>query len=485
MTVLADSPDVTFGSMSVERLEARMVELSSQIAGATCELLLLIGAYDAIEGWRAWGVGSASAWLSWQCGLGRTAAREHVRVARALREFPQLVEPFRSGRLSYSKVRAITRDLTEATVEVMLDWAINAPAAQIERICSGRRRNLRSNELCSLQVSRYLTYRWDSDGSLVGSFRLPTAEGVVVVAALAAARDVLPEMPEEVAETEIEAAQPHLTDSEGLPADGNESDRLLAVSQEAPNYRREQRSTADALVEMAERALAAIASRADPDDDGAGLPGLGAERFTLVMHTSASAEATNRTSGDGPDLFAEVMLGSGVIGFADDVTRRLSCDCSYAEQTDDADGNPLHRGRKTRRIRGRLARAVHARDGGMCQAPGCGNRTKQIHHIAHWANGGPTCIENLISLCDRHHWLVHEGGWRITGPQGHWRFHSPDGKTLGQNPPKPPTVVPMPSNPTIAADATVAAWGPQPFSRDIAVGVLTQRDRLASLKNEN
>jgi hypothetical protein len=204
-------------------------------------------------------------------------------------------------------------------------------------------------------------------------------------------------MPEEVVETEVEAAQSHLTDYEGLPTQGNEFDRTFAVSEEAAKYRRGQRSMADALVEMSERTISSIASSADPDDDGGGLPGLGAERFTLVMHANASAEATNRTSGDGRDLFAEVMLSSGVVGFSDDVTRRLACDCSYAQQINDTHGNPLHLGRKTRRIRGRLARAVHARDAGMCQAPGCGNRTKQIHHIVHWANGGPTCIENATS----------------------------------------------------------------------------------------
>jgi hypothetical protein len=50
MTVNSEAPEIT-----VERIEARMVELSSQIAGATCELLLLVGEYDAREVWRPWG----------------------------------------------------------------------------------------------------------------------------------------------------------------------------------------------------------------------------------------------------------------------------------------------------------------------------------------------------------------------------------------------------------------------------------------------
>jgi hypothetical protein len=312
---------------------------------------------------------------------------------------------------------------------------------------------------------------------LVGSFRLPPEQGLRFLQALEAARDVLPELPDEVEDTEIASALPRRTDHEGLPTQPTEFERVLAIDEAATPRRKQRRSAVDAMMEMAERTVASIAASADPDDDGAGLPGLGIERFTLVLRTSASAEATNRTS---EDLFSEVMVTDGVVGLSSEVTRRLACDCSYAEQVDDANGNPLHLGRKTRRIRGRLARAVHARDGGVCRAPGCQNRTKQIHHIVHWADGGLTCIVNLISLCDRHHWLVHEGGWTITGPQGQWRFHSPEGKVLGTTPPPAQAVTSLPHNVAIASDAMFAAWGPQRFSVGDAVAVLGHQDELAA-----
>ena len=35
------------------------------------------------------------------------------------------------------------------------------------------------------------------------------------------------------------------------------------------------------------------------------------------------------------------------------------------------------------------------------------------HHIKHWAHGGATDLDNLVLLCHRHHWLVHEGGWQL------------------------------------------------------------------------
>jgi hypothetical protein len=68
------APVVAPSVRPLERIEAEMVELSSQIAGATCRLLLLVGEYDATEGWRQWGMNSTAAWLSWQCGVGMTAA---------------------------------------------------------------------------------------------------------------------------------------------------------------------------------------------------------------------------------------------------------------------------------------------------------------------------------------------------------------------------------------------------------------------------
>jgi len=41
------------------------------------------------------------------------------------------------------------------------------------------------------------------------------------------------------------------------------------------------------------------------------------------------------------------------------------------------------------------------------------------HHLRHWADGGPTNKANLAMLCGHHHWLVHEGGWRLErGPDG-------------------------------------------------------------------
>src|ERR687891_1182622 len=97
------------GTRPLELLEREICELAAQIHAQTCRWLCLVGEYDAREGWAQWGCNSCAHWVSYTCAIAPRAAREHVRVARRLRELPLIRESFAAGRLSYSKVRALTR----------------------------------------------------------------------------------------------------------------------------------------------------------------------------------------------------------------------------------------------------------------------------------------------------------------------------------------------------------------------------------------
>ena len=101
--------------MPLERVEAQICELAGHLAAATCRFLVLLGDFDARRGWASWDMNSCAQWLSWKCQMGSGAAREHVRVARALRDLPVLRAEFGAGRLSYAKIRALTRIATPAT----------------------------------------------------------------------------------------------------------------------------------------------------------------------------------------------------------------------------------------------------------------------------------------------------------------------------------------------------------------------------------
>jgi hypothetical protein len=143
--------------------------------------------------------------------------------------------------------------------------------------------------------------------------------------------------------------------------------------------------------------------------------------------------------------------------------------------TDDEHGSPLHLGRRTRRIRGRVARAVRHRDHGCCQAPGCTAPATIAHNIRHWARGGTTCLINLISLCDGHHWLVHDGGWTIAVIRpGAWRFYAPDGRSLDTHHAPEAAGGQLPVDETVTSDAVTGLWAGEPLHISYATSILNQ-----------
>ncbi len=111
--------------------------------------------------------------------------------------------------------------------------------------------------------------------------------------------------------------------------------------------------------------------------------------------------------------------------------RRLCCDASVVTVTQDAKGNPLDVGRKHRVVQPALRRALLARDR-CCRYPGCTHRKwLDAHHVMHWVDGGKTSLENTLLLCDRHHRLLHEGGYRIrTDHRGELFFQTARGKVV-------------------------------------------------------
>ena len=61
----------------------------------------------------------------------------------------------------------------------------------------------------------------------------------------------------------------------------------------------------------------------------------------------------------------------------------------------------------------------------------------EVHHLIHWAHGGPTSLGNLILLCRFHHQIaIHRWGWAITRhPDGTRTATAPDGHTLHSHSP--------------------------------------------------
>jgi hypothetical protein len=84
-------------------------------------------------------------------------------------------------------------------------------------------------------------------------------------------------------------------------------------------------------------------------------------------------------------------------------------------------------------------------------------------HIQHWANGGPTRLDNLALLCRRHHRAVHEAGYRVVREaDGALRFSTPAGRPIPEGP-APPAVPADPTAALVAADR----------ARGLAIGART------------
>src|SRR2546428_6031774 len=129
----------------LDRLGDEIAELSAHLDAATAQLLDLIREFDARSGWNT-GFRSCAAWLSWRIGLDLGAARERVRVARALGTLPRLAHALARGELSYAKVRALTRVATPDTEERLLAVGKARTAEHVERIVRGWRQADRQAE---------------------------------------------------------------------------------------------------------------------------------------------------------------------------------------------------------------------------------------------------------------------------------------------------------------------------------------------------
>jgi 5-methylcytosine-specific restriction endonuclease McrA len=383
----------------LNRLGDEIAELSAHLDAATARLLELIRAFDARGGWNT-GFSSCAAWLSWRVGLDLGAARERVRVARALGTLPLLAEALARGELSYAKVRALTRVATPEIEARLLAVGRAGTAAHVERIVRGWRcvdRRAEARETKHRHATRALRVYQDEDGMVVVRGRLEPEVGALFLQALAAARESL-----------YQRARQRATFNAGA---GDVSEETSSVSQQR----------ADALALLAETALH---QGLDP-----GPPG---ERYQVVVHVDAEVLADPAQPG-------QSVLEGGTHVSAE-TSQRLACDASRVVMRHDGDGRVVEIGARTRTIPPALRRALHHRDQG-CRFPGCGLRFTQGHHLRHWAQGGSTTLSNLALLCRRHHRAVHEEGYQVARlPDGALQFRRPDGRPLPEVP--APAVVP-------------------------------------------
>jgi len=360
---------------SMEELQDELATMAAHIYAGTCRFLELLAEIEARGSWGP-GSGSCAEWLAWRCGLLPRTAREHVRVARRLRELPLIRAAFADGQLSYAKVRALTRVAEPESEAELLQLAIGLTASQLERAVRAFRR-VTDDDAQAHHDREQLGVWWDDDGSLLVHGRLAPEDAALFVRALDAMRE---SFWERAHEHDGGSAEPRPTNAEALAA-------------------------------MADAALAGASRTAS-------------ERHLVVVHADPAALAE-------AGACCEVEEAGAV---APETARRLACDAS-ALRVSERNGKSLRAGRRTLVVSARLRRALERRDR-RCRFPGCENRLfVDAHDIRHWARGGETRLENLVLLCRRHHRLVHEGGYAV---DERFRFYDPRGRPLPNAPPLPP-----------------------------------------------
>jgi hypothetical protein len=111
---------------------------------------------------------------------------------------------------------------------------------------------------------------------------------------------------------------------------------------------------------------------------------------------------------------------------------RLACDCRVTRILLGSESQVIDVGRSRRVVSGPGRKALQARDG-HCRWPGCDRPAKwsAAHHVVHWIHGGSTDLDNLVLLCHRHHWLVHEGKWQLIRGDGGRMIAIPPTVTFG------------------------------------------------------
>ncbi len=354
-------PDAHSGLSEGERLGNRIAELNAYLTVAQAHFLELLREFDEKRYWEDLGFKSCAEWLNFKCGLGLNAARERLRTAHALPGVPKIQTAFAEGRVSFSKVRAMTRISTPDNEDLLLSIAHHGTAYHVERFVSEYRRCERLNEpgvAEQLHARREFEYYRDEDGCLVIKARLPAEQGELVLRALEHAMDNAAEdVSEEVTAETSEARE---------PISARRADALCDIAESYLNHPENTGSTAD--------------------------------RYQVVLHVQSQGKASSAHLESGPHVTAET-------------SERIACDCCVTTIEENAQGEPLNIGRRSRTIPPPMRRALMARDGG-CRFPGCtSKRYCDGHHIQHWQHGGETSLDNLVLLCRHHHRLVHEGGF--------------------------------------------------------------------------
>ena len=427
---------------NIDDLEEEIISLAQHMNQDEYRFLVMVREFDIRQGWRAYQFNNCAEWLNMKCGISPGTAREKVRVALALLDLPQCSEGFAKGDLSYSKVRAMTRAANVFNEATLVDYALKATAHQVEEHCRRLRnadRRQSTPDARRAWQARSLKRTCHPDGMMSIYVELPREQGELVMKALemamaAAAGDTADEAYQMYAAADAAGQGDKVNDKAGdaVSQTGNTTDLankagLAHSADKASGITADQagkKETAEQVLADNENSNAFFARQADAlvavarGNLGGGKRAK-SDNYQVIVHVDAAAL---QDKGGKSDLPVESV-------------RRIACDADLVAVTRDAKGNLLNLGRKHRVVSPQLKRALLARDK-CCTYPSCSHEQfLEAHHVMHWADGGETSLENTRLICNRHHRLLHEGGFTIhKNFAGEWYFRTAEGKVLPEAP---------------------------------------------------
>jgi hypothetical protein len=311
---------------------------------------------------------TAGEWIRHNCKTTSSVAYDCINVGEQLHRLPQCAGAVAAGEIGFAHLSVIARTAkaldglkTEPafTEDDLLQRARESSAGRLWHYCMRLRHALDPEGVAQEQrvavEERRLQFSVWEDGSLLISGRLDPIGGAAVRTALEP------------------LAQPM----------GQGDDRCLEHRQ------------ADAFVELATHSL-----------DAGLVPQHASQRPHLQVTTTLE---TLQALPGSPAADMEFSTPISAV-----TVQRLACDSNVARVVFGPDSVVVDVGRAVRVVSGATRRALNARDQ-HCQWPGC-ERTASwsaAHHLVHWTQGGRTDLSNLLLLCHRHHWMVHEGGWKL------------------------------------------------------------------------
>lgn len=327
---------------------------------------------------------SVASWLADHHGVSHSAAASHVRLARALQDMPATAAALACGEVSSSAVgvlasaREACPEQFGAAEQTLVDAARTLPLAELKGTVSYWRQAADA-ERAAEDEERRLERR--------NLHAAPTFEGMVHTDG-----DLDPEI-----------GQTYLT---ALRAAADADVRTGS----GPDLRTSGQRRADALGVICRHYL-----------DCLNRPTVAGERPHVVV--TLDLESLEGRTGRRCEL---EDLGP----ITAETARQWACDANVSRVITDAASQPLDVGRRTKVVPPSLRRAVVVRDR-TCRFPGCDRPPGwcDTHHIRHWADGGPTALENLALLCRPHHRLIHRG-FGVEMVDGRPVFSRPDGTVL-------------------------------------------------------